>query len=629
MLDRAPAGNLARAVVRRQNGRVVRPRVLVIAALVAHLACPAPAAAQAAPAWLASTEEERFEPEVVSWRRSVGWTSELISAALDERRPREARERALALLGATGDDAAVLQALAELQMAGDPHLAPHVARALGRIWARQRALEAIRLVAPGGDGARELAARLDAEALFEAYALGRDPLFSHAAEATRLIGAALPHDPSIDEQLVALARAGRPDVRDVALDALLARGRPQSIAAGLVAALAVAADEPEGPGRATVLATVARLPGPEAQEAFCRRAFATSVPEPARALAARALGRAGAAMAAPWLRAQLRGAGPELSAAAAAALVRLGAAEPELARALLEAALAGHAGARDAAEGLIALAPDRRDPLLRAGLSDPDPERRQRALELVHAAAPRSLAPALSDLVRSPDAPWAARHQAVLALGRVGDAIALRALAWAAGQVDGGPEVQALRRAAIDALAACAPAPSGRDDPDARAARQALEAALDDRDPAVRVAALGALAAWGDPAGGAAVAARLARPARSTAERIAQVRACERLGLRDDDAVARVLALPGQDPDPELAMAVLSFLRALDDAQAVPVTLELLSHRSASVRRAAGAELRRRRSGGGPDVDEGAPLFSPDHSRAVRAWREWWERRRQ
>src|SRR5690606_31935799 len=141
------------------------------------------------------------------------------------------------------------------------------------------------------------------------------------------------------------------------------------------------------------------------------------------------------------------------------ALVRLGAAEPELARALLEAALAGGGGARDAAEGLLALAPDRRDPLLRAGLSDADPERRQRALELVYAAGPRSLGPTLSDLVRSPDAPWPARHLAILALGRVADGAALRTLAWAVeGQVEGGAEALALRRAALDALAACAPA---------------------------------------------------------------------------------------------------------------------------------------------------------------------------
>ncbi|MBX3467323.1 MAG: hypothetical protein KF878_10570, partial [Planctomycetes bacterium] len=90
------------------------------------------------------------------------------------------------------------------------------------------------------------------------------------------------------------------------------------------------------------------------------------------------------------------------------------------------------------------------------------------------------------------------------------------------------------------------------------------------------------------------------------------------------------LALAAEDPDPELALAALGYARALDDAAAVPFALGLLQHRQSGVRRAAGAELRRRRpTGAGVEDDEGAPLFSPEHTRAARAWRDYWDRQQQ
>ncbi|MCO5170995.1 MAG: hypothetical protein M9894_32120 [Planctomycetes bacterium] len=326
---------------------------------------------------------------------------------------------------------------------------------------------------------------------------------------------------------------------------------------------------------------------------------------------------------------QLRG-GAELATAAGAALARLGGAEPELERALLEAALAGGPEAQDGADGLFALTPERREALLRGALGDPEPERRLRALELVCAVEPGAHAGALAELARSADAPWAGRHLAVLALGRAGGPAALDALAEGARRAGRGAEETVLRRAAAAALGSCRPRPPRA--PTARRRRRARRSRRRPRargDAALRCAALDALGAWADPESGPALSAALARPARSTAERLARARASERLGLVAPVDAARVLALVAEDPDPELALAALAYARALDDAAAVPFALGLLQHRQSGVRRAAGAELRRRRpTGSGPEEDEGAPLFSPEHSRAVRAWRDYWERQR-
>lgn len=600
------------------------PRVAALAALALAPALAGPARADE-PAWLGSTQEERHEPEVVAWRRQEGWVRALARVALDPGRPPRERERAVVLLGTTGDDALALQTLVDLQH-DDPRLMVHVQQALRRAWARRRVVEAL-AGATTPERAARVAAGLDAHLLPEVLVLARDPLFPGAAAAARVVGA-LPDDPSVDAVLVAVAGAGWAEARSVALEALAARGRGQALGEALAAALRAAAPGDEAARRATVEA-VGTAVAREAVEALCRRAFAADVPEAARALAARGLARTPAAReahqrAAPWLRLQLRGGG-ELAAAAGAALARLGAVEPEVERALLEAALAGGPAAHDAADGVLALAPERREALLRGALADPEQERRLRGLELVYAAGPAAHAAELAELARSLDAPWAARHLAVLALGRAGGAAAFAGLVAVLRQREPGAEEALLRRAAAAALGACPPGPAGRDE--AAPARAALEAAAQDEgDLALRCAALEALGAWG---AGPVVAAALERPARATAERLARVRAAERLGLVEPAAAARVLALAAEDPDPELALAALGYARALDDAAAVPFALGLLQHRQSGVRRAAGAELRRRRpTGAGVEDDEGAPLFSPEHTRATRAWRDYWERQR-
>ncbi|MCO5170996.1 MAG: hypothetical protein M9894_32125 [Planctomycetes bacterium] len=198
---------------------------LRVAALAA-LALAAPARAQD-PAWLRSTQLERHEPDVVAWRHEEGWARGLARVALDPRRPLRDRERAVALLGSTGDDPVALQTLVDLQH-DDPRLAVHVQQALRRVWARRRAVEALAGVTTPALAA-QVAAALDADVRDAAIDLARDPLFPGAASAVRVVGA-LPTDPSVDEVLVAAARDGRPDARQAALEALAARGRAQAVA---------------------------------------------------------------------------------------------------------------------------------------------------------------------------------------------------------------------------------------------------------------------------------------------------------------------------------------------------------------------------------------------------------------
>lgn len=634
MLDVPSASNtIGRQMVCRAS-RVVAVCVWLV------LAASAGRAQDDVAGWLASGKAglERYDPDVVARRRTDDFTRQLIRAALDAGLPRGVRERAVLLLGAVSEEPLVEKVLREELQAEDLRWASD--SSWMRIGARRQALASLAQladVAEGRDEAAVAAARsLDGLAIQEACALARDPLFPRAAAMTRVVGAALPHDPSVDEVLVAVAAGGRADARAAALAGLARRGRPPALAAGVVAALVAAAERGDEAQRKAAEEAVALLASDEAVQAFCRRAFAAEVPEAARVLAARGVGRAGLAAAAPWLKGQQRGTGSEMQVAVATALVRLGNADPTIARALLEAALAtSGVEARDAFDGLQALPTEQRDALLRAALDDAEPDRRLRALEFCYAAAPPSLSAPLAAVAGDGDAPWQARHMAVLALGRIGGPGAHAALTAILGVRERSADAAVLRRAAAAALEAAAPVPDARDDPAARAARAALEAALDERDvlergddAPLRCAALDALGAWGDPRSGAVVAQALAGPARGTRERIARVRACARLGVLDAATAARVLALPAEDPDPELALAVLGYSRAIADRLvAIPAALELLSHRARGVRLAAGAELRRRRGGAGPEVgDEGAPVFSQEHTAALRAWKTWWER---
>jgi hypothetical protein len=621
------------------------PRTSLVALLLlALLAGPlrADEADVALARWLAAAPPDppRWAPEVIERRRShPDLLGRLVRLAFDPTAPRAARERALDLLGSLGDEAALADVFrAQLH---DPALGPAATWGLVRLELRGRVDRLLERVLSARGEARqraldEAARQAVGSAAAELTALARDPLLAPAtrAAAIAVLGEATADD-GIDLVLEALAGEAEGPLLEAALEALARRKNPQALPAGLASLLRRRALGPVE--RALVVRFVGRLDPREGLNALWRRALgggaATEVA--ARALAVRALGLARHAGAAPRLRTLLadEGVPRSLQVALVTALLRLEGYDPardDRAAALLAgAALGVGPEVEDAVEGLALLPPRLVEAALGGLLGRDDPERRARGFDVVLALRLEGLAGAASEAALDDDAPWTVRLAAVQALAGLDERSVpplARLLASAGREAGGaagspaGPDAVVLRRAAADALGALPPTPATVD-----AGRAALEAALDDEAPTVRRAALRALGAWADPRSRAAVAAVLARPARTTDERLARTDAAARLGLVEAEPAALVLAARLEDQDPALALALVDYARGAKDAFAAGPLVDLLGHRAPEVREAAFLDLRRR-SGQGFGFD---PAAEPEtQAAALREWRTFAERLR-
>lgn len=611
--------------------RSASPSLLLV--LVLLLAAPARAddADAALAAWLATAPPDppRWAPEVVERRRAhPDLLARLVRLAFEPSAPRAVRERALDLLGSLGEEAALADVFrAQLH---DPALGPAATWGLVRLEVRTRVRARLDAVAAARGDALAVAAReAVGSAAAELAALARDPLSAPATRraAIAVLGEATDEEPvGIDETLAAIAGEAEGDVLEAALEALARRRSPQALPAGLTALLRRRAPGPAE--RALVVRFAARLAVPEGVNALSRRALAggSGLGLDARVVAVRALGLAGQPAAAARLRTLLadEGQARPLQVALVTALLRLEGFDPvrdERAATLLAGAVVGVGPeVEDGVEGLALLPAPLVEAALGGLLGRDDPERRARGFDVVLALRLEGLAGVTAEAALDDEAPWVVRLAAVQALAGLAERAVppLSRLLTGPDAAGAGPDAVVLRRAAADALGALAPTPAVVD-----AGRAALEAALDDEAPTVRRAALRALGAWADPRSRAAVAAVLARPARTTDERLARTDAAARLGLVDAGAAAQVLGARLEDGDPALALALVEYARGVKDAHAAGPLVDLLAHRAPEVREAALLDLRRR-GGQGYGYD---PAAEPEtQAAALRQWRAFAER---
>lgn len=587
--------------------------------------------------WLATAPPDppRWAPEVLERRRALpDLLSRLVRLAFEPAARRAVRERALDLLGSLGEEAALADVFrAQLH---DPALGPAATWGLVRLEVRSRVSDRLgKVLAARGEARRDALAAAAREAVgsaaAELAALARDPLCPSMTRqaAIAVLGEATDEEPvGIDETLAAIAGEAEGDVLEATLEALARRRSPQALPAGLTALLR---RRPPGPvERALVLRFAARLAAPEGVNALSRRALASGsgLSLDARVVAARALGLLRQPVAAARLRTLLadEGLARPLQVALVTALLRLEGFDPvrdERVAALLAGAVLGVGPeVEDAVEGLALLPPPLVEAALGGLLGRDDPERRARGFDVVLALRLEGLAGVTAEAALDDEAPWIVRLAAVQALAGLSErgVPPLSRLLAGPDAAGAGPDAVVLRRAAADALGALDPTPGVID-----AGRAALEAALDDEAPTVRRAALRALGAWGDPRSRPAVAAVLARPARTTDERLARTDAATRLGLVDAEAAALVLGARLEDADPALALALVDYARAAKDADAAGPLVDLLAHRAPEVREAALLDLRRR-GGQGYGYD---PAAEPEtQAAALREWRAFAERMR-
>lgn len=471
--------------------------------------------------------------------------------------------------------------------------------------------------------ARELAERLrrpELPAQLRALARGRGAAPARLG-ALRVLG--LVEGEPGDETEGLLVEAGGADpaeaVREAAWRALAARGSQVALGASLGRALLGAEPWPS-----VALRRVDLLQdGPGALE-LARIGLAREVPLPLRLRLVRRLGEVGATQtvnrirelrldreALPWDQ------GRQLDCVTTVALLRLGQEEQALPF-LLELALDQELVlAADALEGLRALPAAQRVEAFRGALGAADVGRRQRALQVLVLLPPEPELVLLVEAMAEGDGPPSLRQAAVQALGRLGTSGSVEKLVALLARRGEESAPSPLRREAADALARL---------PASDAGRRALEGALEDEEAVVRRAALRGLIAYGDPRSAPALRELLRRrPASTTAERLLCLRAAERLRLVEGEAAARLLALRGEDEDPELARALVAYARVVPDlGPVVPALLELLeAPRAPSPVRASAWAALVERTGQRIEYDPERPPY--EQAQSLARWRAWWK----